>query len=546
MLFNKIPLDTGNLTIHIPLIRFFRDPTLFMGDPIYTKLKFYMSYFFRFVSFLNIPDNMIYPFIIIGFLIFETSIIYSLMLIWQRLGFSQKIVIWSAVILASGYLPSLGASKWWGTFTHQMPAMFFILLSFYFAFRDKFVLSAIFIGLSFNIHMILAFPAAIIWGLITLYKNSWRSLFIGAILIFVISLPSLLWFSKLNLPTNQAIAVKILYIRSMLEMFPSKLGFIWIPFLVFSIIVVYELRKSWDYMKLYAMPFILTTIFCITIAFVGELLSNITLIRLQSLRGTVFFVVVFLPFLIRYIYENIKANINSLMCFFPVVGQQPQLLHISMLFPLIFKKRGVVSVLGALWVVIAFLGPILVWSGKVLPNALKYVVFVDYKIYLRFQLLAVLLALGIIYKNKIKFKLYPVYALLFVAIARSLFGGPFSVQDKYWKDVQMWARENTPKEAIFLTPPEVDGFRVYSQRAIVFDWKAGPGVDTVWWHRLKDFNPESYTCDAVAESYRKMSWEQKTALAKKYGATYIVVPCVEKVAQKPVYKNKKWAVYQLR
>ena len=42
-----------------------------------------------------------------------------------------------------------------------------------------------------------------------------------------------------------------------------------------------------------------------------------------------------------------------------------------------------------------------------------------------------------------------------------------------WREVQDWVRLNTPKDAIFVTPPQEAGFRVFSERTVVGEWKDG-------------------------------------------------------------------------
>jgi hypothetical protein len=42
-----------------------------------------------------------------------------------------------------------------------------------------------------------------------------------------------------------------------------------------------------------------------------------------------------------------------------------------------------------------------------------------------------------------------------------------------WREVQDWVRLHTPKDAIFVTPPQEAGFRVFSERTVVGEWKDG-------------------------------------------------------------------------
>src|SRR6185503_9583761 len=39
-----------------------------------------------------------------------------------------------------------------------------------------------------------------------------------------------------------------------------------------------------------------------------------------------------------------------------------------------------------------------------------------------------------------------------------------------------WIRANTARDAVLLTPPDLDGVRFFAQRAIVVDWKCSPGI----------------------------------------------------------------------
>ena len=56
-------------------------------------------------------------------------------------------------------------------------------------------------------------------------------------------------------------------------------------------------------------------------------------------------------------------------------------------------------------------------------------------------------------------------------------------------DLYRWLREKSPKDALYLTPPDLEGTRFLGQRAIVVDWKAVPLIPTEllgWYERLCD------------------------------------------------------------
>ena len=106
--------------------------------------------------------------------------------------------------------------------------------------------------------------------------------------------------------------------------------------------------------------------------------------------------------------------------------------------------------------------------------------------------------------------------------------------------VQLWAKENTPKTATFLTPASSMGFRVFSERAVVSEWKDGTmqnfGTDFAlqWWDRQQDL-----------DGLEDLSPEDIIELAVKYGAEYLVVPSTMSFPFRKLYDDKVFVVYQL-
>ncbi len=98
-------------------------------------------------------------------------------------------------------------------------------------------------------------------------------------------------------------------------------------------------------------------------------------------------------------------------------------------------------------------------------------------------------------------------------------------------DMAAFARENTPIDAVFLTPPKFGEFRYMAERAIIVDFVAYPFQDLSmkeWYLRMAD----CYTATdllgftAVPEinhRFHSISDEKLTTIAEKYGVTYAVV-----------------------
>ncbi len=113
-----------------------------------------------------------------------------------------------------------------------------------------------------------------------------------------------------------------------------------------------------------------------------------------------------------------------------------------------------------------------------------------------------------------------------------------------WYQVQVWARAHTPREALFLTPPYEQGFRVFSERAVVGEWKDGTQqffsapFAFEWRARMRQLA-------APGRGYDGLRTARLAALGRQYGADFVVAR-VERPLELPrVYANAEWAVYSL-
>jgi hypothetical protein len=111
-----------------------------------------------------------------------------------------------------------------------------------------------------------------------------------------------------------------------------------------------------------------------------------------------------------------------------------------------------------------------------------------------------------------------------------------------WRDAQNWVRLNTPRSAVVLTPPSETGFRVFSERTVVGEWKDGTqqyfddAFVREWGARMEALG---------GEQFPQLSDEQLLSLARRYGASYIVLPVKGKhPGLADVYKNRSFVVYR--
>ena len=93
-------------------------------------------------------------------------------------------------------------------------------------------------------------------------------------------------------------------------------------------------------------------------------------------------------------------------------------------------------------------------------------------------------------------------------------------------ELYRWLRESSPRDAIYLTPPDLDGSRFLGQRAIVVDWKAVPLIPSellVWYERLCDVTGRQLGSSADLGGYQGLDLERLRRLVPKYHPDYVVV-----------------------
>ena len=134
-----------------------------------------------------------------------------------------------------------------------------------------------------------------------------------------------------------------------------------------------------------------------------------------------------------------------------------------------------------------------------------------------------------------------------------------------WTEVQDWARDNTPREAMFITPPHIfmhyiPDWRTFSERGTlatlveIFEFPH-PGYLSYWQERFETIAPgviERFngnyidTFKFTREAYYSLTPQEYLGAAQKYGCRYLVV---EKPHVQPfpvVYQNEGFVVYDLQ
>ena len=137
---------------------------------------------------------------------------------------------------------------------------------------------------------------------------------------------------------------------------------------------------------------------------------------------------------------------------------------------------------------------------------------------------------------------------------------PNKLVNNDWRSVQFWARDNTNKDAMFITPPYLYSFRAFSDRPIVMEWVDVGFVNfnvelaNQLWDRITDVCDSNLfgeckenTCiDLCKKNYNNFSEKDILMLAKKYSADYVVVEKQKKLNFKLAYENDGFRVYRVK
>jgi hypothetical protein len=117
---------------------------------------------------------------------------------------------------------------------------------------------------------------------------------------------------------------------------------------------------------------------------------------------------------------------------------------------------------------------------------------------------------------------------------------------EHWRDACYWIRDNTPRQAKFLTPRRQQTFKWYAERAEVATWKDVPqdarGL-VAWQQAMADLYPRRLGMRDLGDH----SDADLLALAEKYDAQYILIDRTRTrraIGLPRIYQNPAYEVYR--
>lgn len=147
-------------------------------------------------------------------------------------------------------------------------------------------------------------------------------------------------------------------------------------------------------------------------------------------------------------------------------------------------------------------------------------------------------------------------AIIFQNDVQSLRDFPSQQQgiDAKWKDLCYWVRSNTPKDAIFVSPPvEFDNFTWLAERPTIAKFKLVPNTKAEilpWYERLRDLSGDfkrvnvSNFDQQLTDGYNGLKTNQAEALMVKYQADYFVTQIEHRLDLPVAYRNQFYLLYK--
>lgn len=552
----------GNHSVQLPILKHYIDPSLYPRDLLLTTIDGYTTYFFPLMALVARAAGQVeLPYFVLYALCHAATLaavyVLALLVSGHRAG----------ALLACGLyllnpLSLAGESSLATRLQHGHVATALLLWAIYLHLRGRMLLAFALCGLTFNLHGLYAmYVLAMLAVDATLHRRAGRParLLSGLGLFALFALPGLVWLFRASQPiASEALPLwlQIMRDRSGLHTFPlsqppsaygSYLLFLAVGALGWASTDAPTLRRTTLHFALAIAGL------CLAGLVFSEWVPVPLVIKAQLLRSTrwlTYVVLLYLaPFMVLSWRWGLVARAGAVACGMALLLQEPALLALGLACYLLEgtgRFRLPVVAFGAAALLVAALT-----GAAALPEGLGVpVLSTRLADTLGDRLVVTCLAAFILVRatppgrwEKAALAAASAAACLFVLPAMYLQSGE-ATRSQSWNEVQAWVRDNTRADAMILTPPYREGFRVFSERSIVGEWKDGTqqffdvGFTFEWHRRMARLKGDTHDYD---------SFDTATllALGREYGAEYVVLPGRVRHPLPKLFQNSVAAVYRL-
>lgn len=523
----------GDQNSHIPFLNKYLDPELYPNNSFIDLRKYHFSYFWMLLA--QVLKTNLISMEILFFIIFIVSLILlydSLFKLLKVFVGNHEYSLWSLAIYV---LPAFSFTIFPTHENYLVDRVFvfpFLVYSLVLFLRNRYWQSLLLLGIIYNLHPLSATFLLVMYLFCFSYlllrrKKSILNIMQYMLFFVLSSLPVFLWkFGNSGLDFS---------IQREWFIFVSK-GVLWQVFHPFSIdppiiiLSVFGLGNSlvmlWTIsksrlnieLKTKLLMFLIAIYSVLTFGIVSyNLFPFVAAVQFQLIRIGVFIPVLAYPVFVSYMYVKHKDG----------------LLEKKQMFSLL-----VITCLSG-WLVIPWL----------------YYLFCTQKRYLLAKLLFAI-------------NMFILLIILWVSYTNSVWKPGIYIYPikNEWLDIQLWAKNNTNKADIFITPVDkwthyYPDFIVFSERSNVvtlgelFEIAFHPSYIDIWKSRFEDLVPGTIdrfftnfnkNRKMVSEVYNQNSTLDFVKIGEKYGAKYVVVDKFKKLNLRVEYVNNLYTVYNLK
>jgi hypothetical protein len=566
----------------IPILNYLRNPNLYSGDLLVQIIPFQFTYFYKLIGTLLPSEKSIESLYLLGYFITYGSALYFFIRLCEIVTRSKIAAQLAAVILASGYYPTLAGGYFEPFFSHRALAFPLIVASLYYYLRKKYLLSLILAGVTWNIHGLHAFHLTFIllYSIGFLWKRiDWKRVLLSVGMLILISSPVVFWrFTSYLQQSHSDIEswLSVVTMGSELHIFPLSWG--WIPYIRMGTFLVY-LYMGMTFLKnrLWQIPvqdqvkpvFASIFILCLNgLIFIEFILSRIA-IEAQFFRSTVFLYLFGLPLVSLYLVEKFQkgdtwSKIMASLSVAAFISHEVEFIILPLLyfipedlFPGTIKskmKKGAISFFIFSASILFGLNGLGILNMSIIRlNLLRETTLVFFVIFLGVTSIFLFSRKKIIAQGFEPLLLGVVGLGIIAGFLFSFFTGisKTTLQEPDWREIQEWSKGSTQKNTLFLTPVYLNGFRVFSERGVVVEWYDGTWtiVDSefsrLWWERMKDFGINEENYQERKYVYNALREKDFYRIGKKYGAQYVITEKPKSLQFERIFENNTYTIFAL-
>jgi uncharacterized protein DUF6798 len=551
----------SNHSLQLPHLKHLLEPALYPADPVIASFDGYVTFFFHALVPLARVTGIepLYFALFVACRFALLGAIYAL----ARLLLRSPAAALVACLLALGVVPSLaGEQSYWPRLTHAEVATPMVLWGLWLHLRGRTLAACALIGLAFDVHALYALYASALLAfdlLLSQPRPAARELLRAAACLLLPAAPALLWALSRHdaVPANEwALWLQTLRERSAVHAFPLSVApAVYGRYLTLVSLGLLAFFAAPEPERHKALPRFAAAVAALcAIGFVfAELLPVRRVLEAQLLRSTkllTFFVIVLIADLAARAWRwGSLARVAGGLLVLSLLLEQPAWTAASLLLLLLARPREwppAIAALAALALVVdAATGASPVgdrFGLAVITNGAR-------------DLLAspvVMLCLGclIVFRAAGSEHLLRALGVLVPAL---LLGGALpelyrqhrrAVAGEAWNETQAWVRQHTPRDAVVLTPPDREGFRVFSERSIVGEWKDGT-QQFFSWAFTREWRRRMEALQVGKLSFETLPPDELAALGRRFGATRLVFPAGHALPFELLYENAEFAAYRL-